>query len=90
MSTTWKQDIDRLVEAQFNQYDTQIMTKHKQLEAEQENDDWEKLNRELTTKKSMGSAKFKSGVSQSLFGGKSTKEQPHEDDREEPMFHNMD
>jgi DNA repair ATPase RecN len=52
LSSNWKADIDKLVESQFNQYDTQIMTKHKQLEAQQENEDWEKLNKELTTRKS--------------------------------------
>lgn len=34
LSVGWRQDIDRLVEQQFNQYDTQIMTKHKQIEAD--------------------------------------------------------
>jgi hypothetical protein len=32
LSVDWKGGIDRLVETQFNQYDTQIMQKHKQLE----------------------------------------------------------
>lgn len=91
LSAIWKADIDRLVEQQFNQYDTQIITKHKQLEAEQENEDWEKLNRELTSRKSLGSQKLKGGISQSLFGAGNMSQgmSRHDDEREEPMFHNL-
>ena len=66
------------------------MTKHKQIEADQENEDWEKLNRELTTRKSIGSNRLKSAAGQSMFGGKSTYRGVGDDEeREEPMFNNV-
>lgn len=44
----WSEGIDKIVDNNISNYDTQIMQKHKQLETEAENFEWESLNRALT------------------------------------------
>lgn len=59
LSSVWRDGIDRLVDNNYNNYDNQIMSKHKQLETEAENQEWESLNRALSERK-FGTSRQKS------------------------------
>jgi len=79
----WNEGVNRIVDNNFSNYDTQIMQKHKQLETDAENMEWESLNRALSERK-LGGTSRAGGKSQSNMGfGASQRERQ---DNEEPIL----